>query len=140
MDISRKALAIARTNCPHNVSCICSDMLASLVPLPRFDFIVANPPYISHPELCALDRSVVEYEPRIALDGGSDGLNFYRILASEAHRYLKSGGRLYCEIGYLQGPDMRVLFSRSPWIVNEIHHDLAARPRLLVARISDSAI
>jgi len=67
-----------------------------------FDMIVCNPPYVKTEEIDRLDVNVREHEPRVALDGGADGLDFYRIIARRASDFLKSGGRLYLEVGYGQ--------------------------------------
>ena len=69
-----------------------------------FDLILSNPPYIIRPEIGSLAREVRDYEPIIALDGGEDGLEFYRRIISQAPFYLREGGWLLLEVGQGQGP------------------------------------
>jgi release factor glutamine methyltransferase len=69
-----------------------------------FDLILSNPPYITHSEIRSLAKEVKDYEPMIALDGGEDGLEFYRIITSQAPFYLRKGGWLLLEVGHGQGP------------------------------------
>ena len=68
----------------------------------KFDLIISNPPYIESKEIDVLEPEVRDHEPRLALDGGEDGLDFYRIIASEAAAHLKKNGCLMLEIGYNQ--------------------------------------
>ena len=76
----------------------------------KFDLIVCNPPYIPTQTIPTLDDSVKNYEPHLALDGGKDGLDFYRILAKQAKNHLTEGGKLFLEIGYDQGESVPKLF------------------------------
>lgn len=106
VDISQSAINIARENAGRlkvndQLSFLQSNMFAS-IPEQKFDLICSNPPYIPSGDLKKLEREVL-LEPQIALDGGSDGLDFYRILTNEAPRYLHKGGALIVEIGYDQG-------------------------------------
>lgn len=105
VDIFPKTLFTAIKNISTNrVSLIASDSFSAVKRDNQFDFIVSNPPYIPHKTVEEeLDISVREYEPHRALDGGDDGLDFYRYLAETANQYLKPGGRIYLEIGYDQG-------------------------------------
>lgn len=77
--------------------------------LSEFDLIVCNPPYIPTGDLAGLDRSVKGYEPRMALDGGEDGLDFYRAIAQKWKIALNAGGKLIFEIGYDQAPDVEAI-------------------------------
>ncbi|HZV82753.1 MAG TPA: HemK/PrmC family methyltransferase, partial [Geobacteraceae bacterium] len=79
----------------------------------RFDLIVSNPPYIPTDDLAALEPEVREHEPSGALDGGADGLAFYRSIVPRAPDYLRSGGWLLVEIGIGQGAAVRDLFAQS---------------------------
>lgn len=79
----------------------------------EFDLIVCNPPYVSHPEYEKLDAKVKNYEPKLALDGGNDGLDIYRKIAVEIGSHLKKDGALMLEIGYLQGPQVKSLLEES---------------------------
>jgi release factor glutamine methyltransferase len=131
-DISLHALFLAKRNCPDTVHLACSDVFASIKPENSFDFIVSNPPYISEPEMAGLDASVKDYEPLQALFGGKDGLDFYRVFASQAGSFLKRGGRIYCEIGYEQGESAKTVFSsHQGWKNVEVFRDLAGRTRVV---------
>lgn len=133
-DLSLDALDIARRNCSPSVMLFCCDTVSAVKELPFFDFIVSNPPYISENEYASLEKSVIDFEPRLALYGGKDGLDFYRYLAGSAHRYLKSKGRFYCEIGYNQKESVTRLFGSAGWTDISVVNDLAQRPRVLTAR------
>jgi release factor glutamine methyltransferase len=130
-DISSAALRIAKENCPGTIHLLCADLFSALKPLKLFDFIVSNPPYISASEMAELDPDVRNFEPAIALDGGEDGLDFYRRFAKEAGDYLKPGGRFYCEIGYLQKEAVMNLFSKHGWKNIEAARDLGGRWRVV---------
>ena len=78
----------------------------------RFNLIVCNPPYIKTSEIPALQREVRDWEPRIALDGGEDGLDFYRRLAREISRYIAKGGMLMLEVGEGQAEEVLKLFEK----------------------------
>ena len=113
-DISEEALEIANKNAIlNNVEDKClfikSDMFESLTD--KFDIIVSNPPYIKTDVIDTLDKEV-QNEPLIALDGGEDGLNFYKIIAREACKYLKEDGVLALEIGYDQKDDVIKLLEK----------------------------
>lgn len=103
-DISAKARLVARYNAKNlkaKTKVLCSDMFEKIKG--KFDVIVCNPPYIESDVIATLDDSVKNYEPHLALDGGVDGLDFYRILAEQATNYLTKKGVLVLEIGYNQG-------------------------------------
>jgi len=132
IDCSRAALSVARRNLrQERVALLCSDMLSAVAPGTRFDLIVSNPPYIPSPTVQTLDCSVRDFEPHRALDGGPDGLDFYRRLAAGAPAFLKPGGRLYCEIGFDQEAAVRKLFSVHPWKAFRCRQDLAGHPRAI---------
>ena len=104
-DISDGALQTAEANAELNglkVEILKSDMFKALEGR-NFHMILCNPPYITDREIETLTSEVREHEPMIALSGGTDGLDFYRILAEEAPKHLNCGGRLMMEIGYDQG-------------------------------------
>ncbi len=104
-DISKKTLEVANKNVINNkvknVELLESDMFENLKNY-KFDFIVSNPPYIESNTIKNLSKEV-QNEPEIALDGGQDGLKFYRIILKEAYKYLNKNGYLLLEIGYDQG-------------------------------------
>jgi release factor glutamine methyltransferase len=137
-DISPEALSLARRNAQNNkvrVDFIESDLFKS--PLFRnlfFDIIISNPPYISSTEIDRL-QAEVRREPRIALDGGIDGLFFYRQLITESIPYLRRGGLLLLEIGFNQrGPVKEILYSTSAFELVETVKDYNNIDRVLVAR------
>jgi release factor glutamine methyltransferase len=132
-DISRPALRIARENCGRSIPLVCGDMLSFIKELPLFDVLVSNPPYVSRDEFSRLEPDVTDYEPRVALDGGPDGLRYYRVLASDAGPRLTPGGRIYCEIGFSQKESACEIFARHGWREIRIVSDNAGRPRVLQA-------
>jgi release factor glutamine methyltransferase len=99
----------------------------------RFDLILANPPYIPSAEIATLEPEVRDHDPRTALDGGADGLDFYRRLAREAGDFLKPGGRLMVEFGDGQEVPIRNVFEQQKWIVEEVKADYSGRSRILIA-------
>ena len=78
-----------------------------------FDLIVSNPPYIPSGDIAGLDRSVRDFEPHLALDGGEDGLDFYRSITAQWQRALKPGGTLLVEVGIHQADDVEHLFAEA---------------------------
>lgn len=115
-DISPAALEVAKFNARLNgvkVDFIQSDLFDTYQLQPNtYDLIVSNPPYIPTAEIEDLSLEV-RYEPRIALDGGRDGLDFYRRIIMDSGRYLKSGGFLIMEIGFGQCPAIKNIFKAS---------------------------
>jgi len=113
-DISQDALVLAKENAKsagvqHQIKFVNGDLFGPLRPSKErklFDLILSNPPYIIRPEIGSLAKEVRDYEPIIALDGGEDGLEFYRRLISQTPFYLREGGWLLLEIG--QGQSLRV--------------------------------
>jgi release factor glutamine methyltransferase len=110
VDISREALKVAKFNALLNkvenkITFFNLDILSSSAfpfQISYFDVIVSNPPYISSDEILVLQKEVREYEPSIALDGGRDGLAFYKKISEIASKYLKIGGIIAFEVGYKQ--------------------------------------
>jgi release factor glutamine methyltransferase len=132
-DSSLAALKIAQRNCKKNIAFVCCDRLAAFKNHEQFDFIVTNPPYIKSSVLPTLDTSVRNFEPLSALDGGPDGLVFYRYLADAAGPLLKDRGRIYCEIGFDQGTEIETIFITSGWQGVRIVQDNAGRARVVRA-------
>lgn len=111
VDVSADALALAQENAKANgaeIKFVQSDLFKRL--RGRFDIIVSNPPYIPSAEIETLQREVKDHEPRLALDGGADGLDIYRRIAEEATKYLNRGGTLIMEVGAGQAQDVVKLF------------------------------
>ena len=137
LDVSAEALATARENAAaHGVAeriafCL-GDGFAGLTPEQTFDLIVANPPYIPTAEIAALMPEVRDHDPRVALDGGPDGLAFYRRLAATARDRLRAGGRMMLEFGDGQAEPLRDLFGLHKWVVERVEADYTQRLRILV--------
>lgn len=101
-DISEEALKIAKSNAVKNkvddkIEFVHSDMFEGITG--TFGVIISNPPYIPTADISGLDREVKDYEPALALDGGEDGLDFYRIIAEKSGEYLVPSGRIFLEVG-----------------------------------------
>lgn len=141
LDISEAALALARANAQwhgltERISFHHGNGFAALAAGLSFDLLVSNPPYIPTAELATLQAEVRDFDPRTALDGGTDGLDFYRLLAHEAPAWLKAGGALFAEFGDGQETALEGLFSGSGWRGVAVHRDLTGRPRVLEAWLS----
>ena len=134
VDLSEKALAVAKKNAEkhlgENVTLLQSDLLTG-VQRKKFSLLLSNPPYIVSRVIPGLNREVSEYEPKLALDGGEDGLVFYRRIAKEAKAVLLPGARLYLEIGYDQGESVKDIFQKEGYEAVEVFPDLAGNPRVL---------
>lgn len=139
VDVSASVLAVAGANAARHgvgerIRFVEGDGFAALPAGTRFHLIVANPPYIPSAELATLQPEVRDHEPRGALDGGADGLDFIRRLATEGARWLAAGGRLMLEFGDGQAEAVGALFASQGWTVEAVENDLTSRPRILVAR------
>lgn len=135
-DISEDALALARDNGVRTglaVQWLAGDLLAPLAGR-RVDLLVSNPPYLTEAEYGGLDASVRDWEPELALVGGSDGLDPYRRLLDEAPVVLVPGGWLVLEIDARRARETAALVSSADWREVAILDDLFGRARYLVAR------
>jgi len=161
-DISPEALALARENAARNnvtdrIEFLLGDGFAALhseervprAPNPtgkedrasqssalrkmEFDLIISNPPYIPSAEIATLQPEVRDFDPRAALDGGADGLSFYRKLAAEAKPFLKPDGKIMLEFGDGQAEAVRKFFEAEKWIVEAVKEDYSQRERILIA-------
>ncbi len=113
VDVSDAAIMVAKENANYNsvdVTFVQSDLFSKVHG--RFNVIVCNPPYIKSSEIPYLQKEVKDYEPRIALDGGDDGLEFYRRLAQEVKRFIIRGGMLVLEVGEGQAEEVLKLFEK----------------------------
>jgi len=138
LDCSEPALGVARNNAQRNgvadrVTCLLGD-LASL-PAGPFEVIVSNPPYIPSGDWQKLMPEVRDYEPRLALDGGDDGLEAYRQLVVQAGQVLVPGGWLLVEVGIGQAADVSVLFKVAGLVEIGQRDDYAGIPRVVMGRI-----
>ena len=130
-DQSRDALDVARHNAKLNeveVEIFEGDLLAPFRGK-KADVIVVNPPYISMKEYFTLQKSVRDFEPKLALVGGERGGEFYERLRETLPLYLKAGAQVFMEIGYNQGQEVKALFSASIWSKREIVRDWAGKDR-----------
>ena len=140
IDISPDALAVARRNAARHkledrVRFLEGDLFGPIPTGERFDFILSNPPYIPTGVIPTLAAEVRDHEPRIALDGGSDGFAVIDRLLLESPTYLEPGGHLLIEIGYDQEVSGRERFERAGgWELGKTIHDGEGRPRVLRAR------
>ena len=164
LDISTDALALAKANAARNqvaeqIEFLPGDGFAALqsegrvprVPDPtgeikngdswnsslrklEFDLLISNPPYIPSAEIATLDPEVRDFDPRLALDGGADGLDFYRKLATEAEPFLKPDGKIMLEFGDGQADAIKKIFENEKWIVEAVKEDYSQRARILIAR------
>ena len=131
-DISESALDIARQNAENSgadVTFLQGDLFEGVEG--KFDFILSNPPYIRTEDIRSLMEEVRDHEPRIALDGGTDGLRYYRRIAQQAPRYLKSGGNLLLEIGADEGEDVCAILSHFGFCGISVIRDLAGLDRVV---------
>ncbi len=143
LDMSAEALALAKQNAEANkvlerIDLIQGDGFAGL-PETRFDLIVSNPPYIASAEIETLQPEVREFDPRMALDGGADGLDFYRRLAGGGKSFLKPDGKIMVEFGDGQADAIKSIFESEKWIVEAVQEDYSHRARFLVAKSSSSS-
>ena len=139
VDVSVDAIAIAKQNAANSgvidrIEFRCGDGFATLNGDDKFDLIVSNPPYIASEEIAALEPEVRDFDPRNALDGGRDGLDFYRRLAAEAGIFLKPRGKIIIEFGDDQAKGISDIFTADRWTVESIHQDYTKRERMLMAR------
>jgi release factor glutamine methyltransferase len=139
LDVSEPALALARANAErHSVAAriefVAGNDLAALPAGARFDLIISNPPYIPTAAIESLPPEVRDFEPRVALDGGPDGLRIHRQLAAGAGAFLKPGARLMVELADGQADAARELYTGHKWIVDAIQPDYTRCPRILIAR------
>lgn len=137
VDISREALAVARENARLNhveerVNFLQGDLFAPVPPV-LFDLIVSNPPYISRGEYKTLPPDVLK-EPREALLGGEDGLDYYRQIAAGSPIFLRCGGGLLLEIGSRQAKDVAEILREQGYEGIVVHMDRAGRDRVIAAQ------
>lgn len=138
-DISDKALAVAKYNAKLNDADIIflqGDLYENFPKEIRFDIIVSNPPYISTDEIARLEKQVRDFEPKLALDGGRDGLDFYKKIINLSKDFLNNKGRLYLEIGYDQSKDVVDLAKKEGYDNIVIIKDLSGRDRGISMKVN----
>ncbi len=136
-DLSEGACAVAKENAEQlevasRVTVLQGDLFGPVPQGAKFDAVVANPPYIKSSAIASLQREV-QREPRLALDGGEDGLALIRRIADGAQPWLKPGGLLAMEIGDDQGPQVKELLTRAGYREVRVEKDLARLDRLALA-------
>ena len=142
VDVSEAAVEVARRNAARlglggRVDIRRGDLLADLPSRQRFDLIVSNPPYIPEAEYRTLEPNVRDFEPRVALHGGEDGLDVYRRLIPAAAARLRPAGVLAVEVGAGQATAVRALFAAAAVFETASEHaDLAGTPRVVFARLA----
>ncbi|MCC8097878.1 MAG: peptide chain release factor N(5)-glutamine methyltransferase [Eubacterium sp.] len=135
-DVTEKALIMARQNVKDynvNVKLVKSNLFENIKG--KFDFIVSNPPYIRIDVIPTLDKKVKNYEPLNALDGGEDGLKFYRDITASALTYLNKNGMLAYEIGCDQGEAVSNILKEKGFKNVKIKKDLAGLDRVVTASL-----
>ncbi|MCS7336774.1 MAG: peptide chain release factor N(5)-glutamine methyltransferase [Verrucomicrobiae bacterium] len=139
IDCSEAALGVAKLNAERHgvldrIRFVASDGFDALPAELRLDLIISNPPYIPSSQIERLQPEVRDYEPRQALDGGHDGLDYFRKLAAGAAPLLKPGGVLMVELGDGAADATRAVFEQRGWIVAGIECDYNGKARILIAR------
>jgi release factor glutamine methyltransferase len=137
-DVSEDALAVARENVERHglearIELRAGDLFAPVAG-ERFDLVVSNPPYIRHLDIPRLQPEIAYHEPRLALDGGPDGLDLLRRLLSEAPAHISEGGTLLCEFGLGQTEAVIALARQAGLVDLEVLRDLGGHDRTLAAR------
>jgi release factor glutamine methyltransferase len=138
LDVSADALELAKKNAQTNkvserIEFFHGDGLAA-IPKSQFDLLISNPPYIATAEIETLQPEVKDFDPRAALDGGADGLDFYRTLARDGKNFLNSTGKIMVEFGDGQADAIKKIFENKKWIVEGVQDDYSHRARFLAAR------
>ena len=139
-DVSPEAIAVAKKNMTlqklsARVSCVRADALKEPPAfLGKFDLIVSNPPYITTQEMQELPASVKDYEPHLALHGGTDGLDFYRAIAKNYQQALKPGGYLCFEFGMGQGDAVCSILEDNGYTILERSRDYNEIERAVLAQ------
>lgn len=133
-DISQKAIDLAEKNSDKlgfDIKFLLGDMFEKASG--KYDVIVSNPPYIERKVIESLDETVKDYEPKLALDGGEDGLDYYKVIAAEAKKFLVQDGFLLCEIGYDQGKTVKNIFEENGFLFVRVIKDLCGNDRVVSA-------
>ena len=140
LDISLSALKVAARNAERlgvrqRLALVASDCFDAIDEAgARFTMIVSNPPYVAEGALKGLQREVRDYEPRVALTPGSDGLRVIRRLLSDSPPFLERGGHLLMEIGFDQNETVRQLIDKGVWQLLDVHKDLQEIPRTVALK------
>ena len=134
------SLAVAKRNAEKHgvasrITFLQGDLFSPLPPGGTFDLVASNPPYIAQHEFAGLAPDVRDHEPRVALDGGPDGLEFYRRIAAGVGLFLKPGGKLLLEVGVTQAEAVRGLLAAQPDLeVGPTVKDLGGHARVVTTK------
>ena len=145
-DLSPDALRVAKKNVTDlrlggRVSCVLVDVRKPAAPfLGKFDLIVSNPPYVTTAEMEALDPSVRDFEPHLALHGGEDGLDYYRAILRNFTPALRPGGCLALEFGMGQEEAVCALLTEADYRILELREDNSGIPRAVLAQYGEEEI
>jgi len=146
-DICGSALSIAAQNIEKHglherVTLLCGDLFEPIVPqldVGKFDLIVCNPPYVSAPEFEKLEKNVKDYEPRLALYAGQDGLDVYRRICEKVGDFLKPDAALMLEIGYTQGRTVKELLEQTSIFTEiKVEKDFHNNDRIVTATMAQA--
>ena len=137
VDISENALCVAKINAEKNnvknIDFMLSDLYTNIADK-KFDVIVSNPPYIKTDVIDTLEKSVTHYEPILALDGGADGLHFYKKIIFESKKYLNENGMIFFEIGYDQGEAVKNILLSNGFVNVEVFKDYSDLDRIVIGK------
>jgi len=139
LDISADAIVLAKENAAKNkvaerIEFLEGDGLSTIPKNSQFDLIISNPPYVPTAEIETLQPEVKNFDPKNALDGGADGLDFYRRFSTQAKPFLKPDGKIMLEFGDGQAEAVRKFFEDEKWVVEAVKEDYSQRARILIAR------
>lgn len=137
LDVSPRALYVANKNAKKHgvkIKFLKSDMFGALKKNASYDMIISNPPYIKTDDLEKLDGEVKNYDPKISLDGGVSGLDFYEIISARAKQYLKPGGQVLVEVGFNQAEQVKKLLSKNFCNI-EVVKDYSSIDRVVLATV-----
>ena len=136
VDVSKEALEVAKRNIERNhavVTLVESNLFEKVTE--EYDVIVSNPPYIPPKVIEELSEEVKEHEPRLALDGGEDGLDFYRRITRECKEYLSESGFLFYEIGCEQAADVMKIMQNEGFCEVKCQKDYAGNDRVVYGKL-----
>ena len=136
VDISNHALKVCKINAyklgvKNRVKLFNSDI--DKFSLGKYDLIISNPPYIKNLDLKYLEKDVIKFEPKLALDGGLDGISEIRKVIKKSSELIKNGGKLILEIAYNQKKEVKRLLKRNGFYINSVVKDLANNDRCIIS-------